>query len=158
MGLLKVRGNLWNPSTGSGRAEKHSDTSIVSSTSVVFDADLHVPLIAHAHYRLHALLFMTVQGDGIRLSLGGPRIVAEAMKVQALIYDSGLQSSLRLAALNTEITHSAPGGGDHCISLDGSVFVGAVGGELHVAWAQQSSNANPLYMQKNSFLEVTRLP
>lgn len=146
----------WDTASGRDLKVKTVDEQVASSTVVQNDDQLYVVLISGKKYRIRASLFFSIPADGLRVSLNGPGVTATSLKVQFLVYDSTIRASERISALGQEATHTAAGAGDHYVVLDGSIEV-ATGGTLYLQWAQQSSNATPLVLQKDSFFEVERI-
>jgi hypothetical protein len=136
-------------------AFKSADETVVSSTVLQADDQLFVDVVAGARYQFQAILFFSVPADGIKVSLNGTCTVG-GLKAQVEIYDTVLRQSGRITALGGSVAHGTGGGGDHYVTIQGSVEVGDAG-TLGIWWAQATSNIVGLTLQRDSSLVLVPL-
>jgi hypothetical protein len=131
-------------------AYKSTDQAIANSTTLTNDTALTVNLHSGVKYRIRAVIFLLEVQSGMRFALNGTATF-NSLKAQIIIFNTILRACGRVTAFGTAVTHSTQGGGDHVVFIDGTIEVNA-GGTLVVQWAQDTSDATALTVQRNSYL------
>lgn len=120
------------------------------------DSALVVNVDAGKKYNVTARLFMNETAGGMKVAVGGTA-TATSFKANIAIWDTVNRTNTIVTALGSAATHGGAGGGAHYIPIDGTIEVNAAG-TLAVQWAQNTSDASALTMQRNSFFVVESVP
>jgi hypothetical protein len=159
---MQVNGNL--SVTGAGQWQtvvKSANQSVTSSTVLVNDTHLLLPLAANATYLLDGFIaydgafgageFKTdwtlPAGAALFWGLNGPTVGGGAL------YDSNSRNSGTVAAAGTYGT----GGTRTSISPRGYITTGGTAGTLRLQWAQNASNATATTVYAGSWVRLLRI-
>lgn len=140
-------------------AVKPSSQSVVSSTAVVSDIDLVLPVAASAQYLMECVIgFTATSGGDFKWTWQVPS--GASMLYQATHNEGGgvglTQSTVIYSDANT-ITAAGAGATVEAVLMKGELNVAGTGGNLQLRWAQNVSNAGATTIRSQSYLALTRI-
>lgn len=139
---------------------KTSDQTVTSSTALVNDTALVVPVLANAIYEVKCLVIYTaLNGGDLKWTWTVP--AGAALLYQALHNEGGATGLGNSSLVNSQaLVGFAVGQGagtNTGVGMQGSIVVGSTPGNLQLQWAQNTSSATSTTVRTGSYISLQRM-
>jgi hypothetical protein len=152
----------WSPVRVGKAAVKSADQSVTSSTTLVDATDLSAAVLANKTYRIRGVIFFATAASvsGVKFGVNGPTSPTSVFLGSNIMTGANGVSSVVATAYNVAI-HSGSGAtigtGARYWYLDGILINGANAGTLQIQFAQATSDAGAVTVNRGSIFEVELL-
>ena len=138
---------------------KSSNQLVTSSTTLVNDADLVIPVAANSTYDIAVQLFFTAASGGdLKWTFTVPS--GATFEYQPLHNEgggTGLTNSTQGNSDSDTVTAAGAGGTIEAVRMTGTLTVLGTGGNLQLRWAQNTSNGTSTTMRAKSYMVARRI-
>jgi hypothetical protein len=138
---------------------KPASQNVISSTVLVNDTDLVLPVAANASYIFDCFLdFTSVSGADLKVSWAVPS--GASLLYQALHNEggaTGLNNSQLIYADSNTLFCAGNGATQVAAGLNGSLITTGTAGNLQLRWAQNTSTASNTTIRVQSYLMLVRV-
>lgn len=141
---------------------KTSDQSVTSSTVLVNDTALTVPVAASATYLVEWSLVTDGNASGdLKYAFTGPAGATMTWESEGLLTTDTTnvaRAATDVAAIGTTVSHGTIASGTNSrVDGRGVLTVAGTAGNLQMQWAQATSNGTASKVKAGSYLKVTRI-
>lgn len=138
---------------------KPSGTPVTSSTTVISDPDLVLPVVASATYIFECYLgFTATSGGDLKWTWAVP---AGASLLYEAVHNEGGATGLNNSTLTYSDANTILGAGAgatvEAVAMRGNLVVAGTAGNLQLRWAQNTSNAGATTIRAQSHLWLQRI-
>lgn len=145
--------------TGGNAVAKTADTSVTSSTTLVTDSELSIPVTGGALINFRGSLVYTAGSAGdFKYRITGPASPASITIKRRTIAPGGTEAVAVDTAFSTSDIVVDGGTGTGVIAFEGVLKNGSTAGTIGIQWAQNTSNATATVLKAGSLIEYTRVP